>query len=138
RAGTARRRARVAGRGDGSAGRSSGAGRPEAPAAPLPRGTERPQPRAGALALLRGAAPRGHRRAVPAIDRRALRRLLTHPRGAAPMHGEGGRPGAVVNDPAARPPYEVMLRLLDHQLSADELSALADRLRGDETARRQA
>ncbi|HXU79977.1 MAG TPA: hypothetical protein VN914_01180, partial [Polyangia bacterium] len=37
-----------------------------------------------------------------------------------------------------RPPFEPVLRLLDQQLSAGEIAELADRLRGDETARRQA
>lgn len=37
-----------------------------------------------------------------------------------------------------QPPYHTMLRFLDHQLDADEVSALVERLRGDETARRQA
>jgi hypothetical protein len=37
----------------------------------------------------------------------------------------------------SRPPFEAVLRLLDHQLPAHEVALLADRLRGDELARRQ-
>jgi len=36
------------------------------------------------------------------------------------------------------PPYHAVLRFLDHQLTADEVSTLVERLRGDDTARRQA
>lgn len=39
---------------------------------------------------------------------------------------------------APRPPYHDVLRFLDHQLTAAEVSALTERLRDDETARRQA
>src|SRR5205814_8550320 len=137
RGGPARGRARVAGRGDGSAGRSGGPRRPEAPAAALPGRSERSQSRAGAAALLRGAAPGRHRRAVAAIPGRALRGLLAHPRGVAPMHGEG-RQGEVMSESTSRTPFEAVLRLLDDQLEASEVSALAERLRSDESARRQA
>jgi hypothetical protein len=42
-----------------------------------------------------------------------------------------------MSEPEA-PPFEAMLRFLDGQLDATELAALAERLRGDERARRQA
>jgi hypothetical protein len=43
-----------------------------------------------------------------------------------------------MSDQAPRPPFEPLLRMLDHQLTASELSALADRLRTDEAACREA
>jgi hypothetical protein len=43
-----------------------------------------------------------------------------------------------VSEQDRRPPHEAVLRLLDHQLEASEVSALGERLRDDETARREA